>query len=382
MEPLRILHYPIHRSSGITNYVLQNWKFIDRTRFVFDFCTRFVPDETFRQTVGTKSRIYPFIETLENGLNPLISTLSEAIDAGCDVLHLHTCHLFGGFPLEELAVKKGVPRIIIHAHNSGLDRTFSPANEEELLRRHEYYKERITPAVATDFCACSEAAAEWLYGPQIPRNRIVYLNNAIDTQKFRFCVKRRNEVRAELGITDNFVIGHVGRFTQQKNHVFLLKIFRAVLAKKPNARLVLVGDGPLFEVIRYEAADLGNRVLFLGEQEDVASLMQAFDAFVLPSLYEGLPIVLIEAQAAGLVCVVSDTVSQEAKVTKKYFVMQLNLSESDWANMVCDAAILDKRKDISGDVAAAGYEIRKSVILLEQLYSGNLSLSETYCGLK
>lgn len=368
---VKVLHFPIQKGlGGVRSYVIQNWLHMDHKEVQFDLITRFEPDEGLKREVGLDGNIYPVTGAYAGNEQMFLEKVSKIMDNGYDILHLHTSNWFGGFPIEELAVKKKIPRIIVHAHNSGLDPCYVKEDYDRLLARHILYKSQFNASLATDFFACSQTAADWIFPHNIPRENIKILKNAIDTQKYRFCVRTREKARAELGITDNFVIGHVGRFAQQKNHVFLLKIFRAILEKKPNARLVLIGDGPLFEEIRHEVADIGNNVLFLGTQKDVPSLMQAFDCFLLPSLFEGLPFVLIEAQTAGLPCLTSIAVSPEIEITNRIVRFPLEEKAQVWAEKLISMTERAERKDLSQEVVAAGYDLREAARVLEKFYLG------------
>ena len=158
---------------------------------------------------------------------------------------------------------------------------------------------------------CGEESGDWLFGSE-NRDRFVQMNNAIDAERFRYSPKIEKELRIELGIEKKFVIGHVGRFYSQKNHKFLLEIFQAILKRRPESILILIGDGELKEEVEKEAVRKGirNHIKFLGVRSDIDRIMQCLDAFVFPSLFEGLGIVLIEAQAAGVRCYTSKDVVQ------------------------------------------------------------------------
>lgn len=195
------------------------------------------------------------------------------------------------------------------------------------------------------------------------------VNNAIDVSAYTYSPIKRLEMRREMGLADELVIGHVGRFNQPKNHPFLLAIFAALLKKEPNAVLLLVGGGEDMPKMQAKAQELGiaDHVRFLGVRSDVADLMQAMDVFAFPSLYEGLGIALIEAQASGLPCIVSDTIPSEAYLTDLVFSQKLSASPEGWAD-----AILEKRKtprvDHSAEIAAHGFDITTEAVKLQEFY--------------
>ena len=196
------------------------------------------------------------------------------------------------------------------------------------------------------------------------------INNAIDTSKFHYDSSERCACRKELNIEPGaFVIGHVGRFNAQKNHSFLLDIFCAVLKKNKESMLLLVGEGDLESHIKMLAAQRGisNKVLFLGIRKDIHRIYQAMDVFVMPSLFEGLPVSGIEAQACGLPCVFSNTISFDTKITDNVSFVPLNISPSDWADNILNYQNTT-RSDQSGIVKAKGYDITIQAKLLEDFY--------------
>lgn len=182
-------------------------------------------------------------------------------------------------------------------------------------------------------------------------------------------LKERERLRKELGIQDQFVIGHVGRFAPQKNHAFLLEIFYE-FCKNNDGKLLLIGGGPLQDVIAKKAEALGvnDRIIYTGERTDVASLLSAMDAFVLPSFFEGLPCVLIEAQSNGLPCFVADTISRNSDILPSYRILSLKDSAAKWADAISQ---FGKTRDNSAlmRMDAAGYDILGAACNLVSLYN-------------
>ncbi|MBQ3423756.1 MAG: glycosyltransferase [Clostridia bacterium] len=277
-----------------------------------------------------------------------------------DCVHIHgdVAYLLLIFAL---AVRKtGVKRVILHSHAAGID---GSARRIKLflhkICRHMVHK------LSTDCAACSDRAASWMY-PDIPLERVKIINNGVEPNQYKFDALRRLKARDELKVSDAFLIGHVGRFAYQKNHEYLLKVFAAARNEIPDAKLLLVGQGVLYEAVQDRARQLGieRDILFYGASDDVGRLMQAMDVFVLPSRFEGLPVVGVEAQASGLPVLFADTVTRQAKITDR--VWFLPIEETDipqWVSALKRVRGLDGRDRSRGyhDVCAAGFSIADTV---------------------
>lgn len=250
-------------------------------------------------------------------------------------------------------------KTIIHSHNtangSGVSSLVKKALQEPLRRQ------------ADVLMACSNEAGEWLYGKKACQSdRYIFLPNAIDTGRFAPDAEKRRKARQMLGVEGRYVIGHVGRFNEQKNHGFLLETFQRAHAQDPKAVLLLVGSGPLQENMVQKAVKLGiaEDVLMTGRRDDVPALMAAMDVFAFPSLWEGLPVTLIEAQAAGLPCVISDVITTDVDITP--LIARLPLGDPDrWA-----AELLRQRPhmDTREALIRAGFEVRSSARFMSELY--------------
>jgi len=367
MDKIRVLN-KLQRvqPGGMLNYVFGNMKYINRDIFQMDILSR---DKSFAELreykeYGYHLRFYSAKERDNKEL--LMREMQEALE-GYDVFHIHTAYWLG-FLMEDLAMHLGIGKVIVHAHNSGI------GIQDAKIRRkyremHEYYKSQFSVNEATHFCACSMEAADWLYGPQIPRDRILILKNAIEAERYSYCPQMRGKIRKQLCLEDRFVIGHSGRFERQKNHVFLLRVFAMAYRKNPKLVLLLMGAGILDNEIHRQAEELGieDAVIFIGWKENPEDYLQAMDLFVLPSLFEGLPIVLVEAQAAGLHCLVSDTVSKEADLTgnMKYIPLQ----EESWCSQILEEVQGYDRVNTIQVIRDAGYDIREQIKVLERIYA-------------
>lgn len=249
-------------------------------------------------------------------------------------------------------------KTIIHSHNGN---GYSP-KVNKLFRP-------IVNMVAYKRLACSAVAAEWLFGKK--GNTAQIINNGIDVVKFSFNNGDRCRIRKEYGLSDEFVIGHIGRFSEQKNHKFLLEIFAEIKKQCPKAILMLVGVGELQKEVRNYCKQISvqDSVIFCGKQMDTHAYYSTFDAFLMPSLYEGLPIVGIEAQSEGLPCFFSSNISEQIKITDNVKVLSLQDSIKKWAE-----CILEIRKKISNrekyakEIMEKGYSIQGTVRELEKVY--------------
>ena len=292
-----------------------------------------------------------------------------------DVIHGHEPNT--AFIYMKLAKKYGIKNRIIHSHNAkGADGITKKARNFILNQYGLKY--------VTNYCACSKKAAKYLYGTT---KHVNVINNAIDIDKFRFQPEVRSYMRKKLGVENMFVVGHVGRFAPQKNHEYIIDIFWQFHQKVQDSKLILIGDGERMDKIKQKvsALHLDDAVLFEGVQNNVHEYMQAMDAFILPSMYEGLPVVCVEAQAAGLSCVVSKEVTREIKITKnvkfigidnEYPVLQSMVQSNqkdskDWVKelvKIRKTGIVDDRKLYADKVAKQGFDIRKQSKKLENYY--------------
>lgn len=266
------------------------------------------------------------------------------------------------------AKKYGIPCRIIHSHSS--------RNMDSKLRgKLHSFNKIFLPLFATEFWACSESAAEWFYQKKIIREKIRYINNAVDTNQFIYSEEKRKSKRLELGINNKFVVGNVGRFHFEKNQLFLLDVFVAI-AKKRDALLLLIGTGEEEEKILSKIKSLGieDKVKILKNRRDIPELLQAMDVFVLPSLFEGVSVSAIEAQAAGLPVYLSlEGISEEVNVTRNAVRISLSDKPDVWAERILNDSKTFVRKDTSYNIKAAGYDIDVEAQKLQKLLERILS---------
>ncbi len=283
-----------------------------------------------------------------------------------DVVHMHSGSK--NYYILQAAAKYGVKVRVAHSHNTDFQ-TKNPLSKilgdimKNPLNRY-----------ATHKCGCSKIACEWLFGRgSVDRAEAQVVLNGVDCSVFSYDPAIRQIIRQELDIENKFVMGHVGRFENQKNHTFLLDIFADVVSRNPDSVLILVGVGSLQPMIEQKACTLGvqDNVIFLGFRSDRERMLQVMDSFVFPSLYEGLPVTLIEAQASGLPLFVSDNVTHDLATLPDINYLSLNLSAAEWAD-----AILAKRdyerRDMTEEVNAAGFGIETMVDNLYRIYTQEL----------
>lgn len=360
----------LHRAAttgigGVEQNVMNYYRHMDRERFQFDFLTRNAKLAEYKEVRELGINVKTFTATERGDKNLLIKEIKQILDEGYDIIHMNTSY-WVGFLIEELAMERHIPKVIVHSHSAGID---LGQGRERALEIHEYYKEKFDKRYATDCWACSRLAADWLFGPQIARNDIRIIKNAIDIQKYSFNQDVRMQVRNKLGLDNCFVIGHVGRFAYQKNHEFLIKVFADIYRRNNKARLILIGEGAGMPVIKDMVHDLKleSAVYFLGWQDNVSELLSAMDLFVLPSRLEGLPVVLVEAQASGVRCIISDCITDEVCITDN--VDRLPLDEDEWIRTIGTYMEGYDRADMRAQIAAAGYDIEEQAAVLEKYYT-------------
>ena len=344
---------------GLETMIMNYYRNIDRSRVQFDFLVHrdFEADydKEIQELGGKIFRLPP--------LNPLSKDYLSKLDAffkehkEYKIVHSHL-DCMSAIPLK-YAKLNGLPIRVAHAHSS--NQTKDLKYPLKLL-----YKTKISKYTDILF-ACSNDAGRWMFGKNAD---FTVLNNAIDTEKYLFNKNTAQKVRKELNIkNDSLVIGHVGRFENPKNHSFIIDIFSQLLKTNKSSVLLLIGEGSLRKSIVEKVNSLGisNKVIFAGLRTDVNELLQAMDVFLFPSLYEGLPVSIVEAQASGLPCVISDKVPIECKKTDLVYQMNLSDSPEKWADKIEELSKIERRNTYQ-EIKESGFDIKANAEKLEEFY--------------
>lgn len=361
--PLRVLQIlpGLSFCGGIESYLMNYYRRMDKRKLQFDFITHSVVDPSLREEIESMGgRVYDWpsfsIKTLFR-LYVQIDRFFSEHSGEYPVIHCHMANAaFLYFPI---AKKYGIKHRILHSHNNKAAAIWSHA-----VRNYPLLF--LGNSFATDRWACTDSAGKFLFRDK----SFEVIKNAIEIQKFAFDETTRKELRRELGVDDFFVIGHVGRLDPQKNQSYLLRIFDKILQRRSDARLLLIGDGDDRAMLRRLADRLGisGKVEFLGICKDVERYYQAFDVFVFPSLYEGLGIVLVEAQCSGLpVYTSNENVPKEVGITDLVSFISCKDSPEVWAESILSRETPERRGRLDA-IRDAGYDIHVAARHLEERY--------------
>lgn len=345
---------------GITSVILANLQAMDRAGLDIYIASTVKEEPQIRkqfESIGCK--IVKFADRKKETFK-YFNQLKKFIEKN----HIDVIHANGNsatLAVEMMAAKLGgCKKRIAHSHNTRCDHV----KADKFLRPFFY-------STYTDALACSKDAGRWLFG-----NRpFTIIKNGRNINKFKFNISVRKSMRESLNIGDNIAIGHVGGFVPQKNHPFLLKIYKEIIDINPNAKLFMIGDGHLKPEIEQQAQELGiqNKIVFTGNINNVQDYLQAMDVMILPSLFEGLPLVVIEWQIAGIPCLLSDTITTDCAITDLVNYKSLNDSPYVWAEEALSLKVDDENRvrnssDYNTKIGKAGFDIRKNASQLKKIY--------------
>lgn len=360
-EPIRVLHI-LQRmeAAGVQTFLMNLYRCIDRTKVQFDFLVHYTEKQFFDDEIEKLGgRIYRFSVREDYDFLKYYKELQYFFKQHSEykIVHGHM-HSLGSIYLHVAKINK-IPVRIAHSHTNSTQNDWKKYIKILMNRMYAYNANKLY--------ACSRTAGEYMF-----RNRAFeIINNAIITDKFIFEDKKRKAKRRELNIEDRFVIGCVGRFEKQKNQVFSLAIFEKVLLKVPKAILLFVGTGSMYEEIEELVREKGlfEKVVFLGNRRDVADLYQAMDVFLMPSLFEGLGIVGIEAQASGTPIVCTDSLPEEIDVTPLVHRVSLSKMPEYWAQQVVYASANKLAHcDMKEYIVKANYDMSRIAKEMERFY--------------
>lgn len=348
---------------GIQAFIMNVYRTLDRENVQFDFLVFRQHEQVFeKEILSLGGKMYK-LPGRRKGILKNKCAIKKFFDQHPEysVIHYNTSSLSDIGALIE-ASKRNIPVRIIHAHS-----TKAPGNKIHTYI-HKFNKRKIQK-YATHYLACGKLAGDWFYKGTNVIEKVIIVNNGIDCTIYKFNEEKRNSMRKELQLDDKFVIGHVGRFSEVKNHCFILKVFSTFFKdySNLNPKLLLVGNGELFDDIKLLAKELNveRDVIFLGTRHDIPDLLQAMDVMIMPSFYEGFPVTLVEAQASGLPCVVSDSITRDAMIKNNVVMKSLDDDIENWEKSL----ITNTKRDIDiNDLVDNGFDIQTTVLQLMKLY--------------
>lgn len=370
-EPIRILHVLGGVGlGGAESRIMDIYRHIDKDKVQFDFLVHQTKKGYYEEEIESLGgRIYRVprfklynILTYRKALWDFFSANRRFASSNLrfELVHGHMTSTASIYL--PIAKKCGIPVTVAHARSAGVDKGVKGIITR-LLRRPLRKK--------CDYMfACSMLAAEAVFGKNNAKNgRVTIVPNAIDAKLFIYNEEVRNRMRQKLSLEDKFVIGHVGRFHYAKNHEYLLAVFGEIAKQREDARLLLLGEGERMEEMKEKAAALGiaDKVLFAGNQKEVWEYYQAMDFFLFPSRFEGLPGTVVEAQSAGLRCLISDTIAEEVKITELVMVHSIEEEPEKWAEYVLSHDKYE-RKNRYEQIVAAGFDVKAQAKWYEQFY--------------
>lgn len=360
-KPLRVLHFQGRMGKGgAETFMMNAYRNIDRSKFQFDFLiyNDFVDVKPYNKEIHKLGgHIYAVPNPKKNILGYIKAVTALLKEKHFDIVHSEV--FFGGGLNLLLAKQAGIEKRIIHSHAT----TDGKKNSLFMAAARKFF-DHLMRTNATDYLACSTEAGIGLYGENHP---FVFVPNGIDIDMYRNVPEKKETIRGKLNIPkEAFVVGNIGRFEEQKNHSFLIDIFEKTVQQNPNSFLLLIGEGSLRNQIEEKvfSKKLQKKVLFLGIRDDIPELLKAMDVFLMPSLYEGLPISAVEAQAANIKIVLSTAVSSETKLSENVHFISLKESTEKWAEKT-----LEKPYDNEPLPELAQYDMEHTAMLLDEIYS-------------
>lgn len=350
---------------GIEMFIYNFYKEINKEKFDFDFVV-FEDNVAFEEEFLANSKIYKLIPRSKNYFKYIYSLILFFFQHNnYDVIHIN---LMTNSSIEPLILSKLFgKKSIVHSHSEWKGNNI-------ITKILHYLNKPFVMYLSDHRVACSVEAGQWLFGNQ----SFDIIPNAIEPKLFRFDNTKRDAIRKMLDLEDTFTIGHIGKFVDTKNHTFIIDIFHEIHKVNKNAKLVLVGEGELKSKIHDKICSLNleNSVLLLGKRLDIPELLMGMDAFIFPSVFEGLPISLVEAQATGLNCFVSENITEEIILTNLVQRIKLTNTSEVWANCILSKDIAKKREEFNNTIYKSEFNINNAVKKVEEIYSGSVKGSK------
>lgn len=363
-EPIRVLQIMgIVESGGVEAVIMNYYRHIDRSKVQFDFVMHKGGNPGYIAEIkslgGRVFEVTPYSKNIVSFTHEIYKVIKEG---HYKIVHSNM-NSMSCFPLFA-AWLAGADVRILHNHTTDTKAEGIRTIIKRVLRP-------FARLLANRYWACSKLAGAWMYGQKaVDEGKVTIINNAIDLSRFAFKQEIRDKLRKEMGLEGKFVVGHVGRFMKQKNHDFLIDIFAELVKQKPESVLLLIGEGPLFGHIRdkVKSLDLQDKVRFLGVRSDVAELYNAMDVFVLPSFYEGLPVVGVEVQANGLPFLCSDMVTKEILISNNITLLALGVAHKKWIDEFVKVLNRSSNADVLQSMHSSGFDISKESEKMENYY--------------
>lgn len=358
---------------GLESFIMNIYREIDRSKIQFDFLVSQEHGAYDDEIISMGGVIYR-IPARNNGYfvyQKALDSFFKEHASNYIACHQHVSSL-SSIDALKYASFYGIPIRVIHSHNS----TISKHLHFRLFHLLLHYKNK--PNVkkwATHYLGCSDKAIDWMYKYTGVYSKALMCNNGIDVELYKYSTVFRESIRNEFSISqDELVLGHVGRFEPVKNQSFLIEILEFLIQHGISARLILVGTGPLMNQMRefVENKQIGDRVIFTGVRSDVYRLLQAMDIFVMPSLFEGLPLTLVEAQAAGLPVLASDSISANSDITGTICFKSLKDGADNWGRKIIEMGDINQRQDNIEKIKKAGFDSHSTVKQLVEIYTSNV----------
>lgn len=361
------------KRGGLETFVMNIYRSINRNEIQFDFLLTQISDGDYEEEARTLGANIYHLPARNNGYKAYQKALDNFFLKHHDYIAIHE-HISSLTSIDPAyyAKKYGIPIRIFHSHSSSIQKSLRLHWIHTILH---YLNKPKVHSWATHYLGCSDKALDWVYKYTGVRSKAIMINNGIDCQKYAYNKEIREKVRKEFNISDkDLVIGHVGRFIPLKNQTFLVDILAEMHKTTTNVKLLLIGEGITMQEVKkkVELKKLLDFVIFTGVRADITRLMQAMDIFVMPSWFEGLPVSLVEAQAAGLPIVASATISHNSDITGTILFKNIDEPISDWSKSIFDWKIKCGRPNNIEKIKEAGFDSQTTIQQLLKIYKGNV----------